>query len=205
MAPAGVTVARQPVLYLPGEGARKPFGGGGVACCCSSFGEAGRPLVGPSRHRVAGPQAESAGRIGQWHELEMDDRTWYINETSRILKEADAELHRTGFLDIEKLYRSLTYVRGESESALQCRNSTNAILHECSFVSEHPVQLDNDLSSDSLGRSNCDGNAVSSNACIGTIFFISSQLMRFDTSSSGEYRSILTDRATRRGKRIDQA
>jgi hypothetical protein len=91
------------------------------------------------------------------------DRTWYIKEMSRKLIEADAELHRTGFLDIEKLHRSLSFIHGESECALPGRGLQDSIPHETAFDLDprHSVQLESELSPTSIhSRSNCDDNDV---------------------------------------------
>jgi hypothetical protein len=98
----------------------------------------------------------------------MSDRTWYIKEMSRKLIEADAELHRTGYLDVEKLYQSLSFIRGESD--LRSQALQDAIPHECLGSDiRHQVQLESELGPAPLRyRSNCDDNTAST-ASIGNI------------------------------------
>jgi hypothetical protein len=91
---------------------------------------------------------------------------------SRKLVEADEELHRTGYLDVEKLHRSLLVIRGESDTALRSRGLQAAIPQKYFSLQDavsqegpdlrHPVQLGSDLSPPPLlYRFHCDRIAAS--------------------------------------------
>ena len=48
-----------------------------------------------------------------------DVREWYIIETSRILIDADKQLHSTGSIDIQQLFKCLTLIQEERDLTLK--------------------------------------------------------------------------------------
>ncbi len=48
-----------------------------------------------------------------------DVREWYIAETSKILTDADKQLHTTGSIDIEQLCKSLTRIQEDRDLTLK--------------------------------------------------------------------------------------